>query len=139
MQLTPGDKVKLLNETGAGTVVRLLDKGMVAVLVDGFEFTYPAEQLVKVSDTGSEHATFSGKMPAKPHIQAADPVRLPRPEPRVEQGLPAPDLPKSPAYNPDGVREIDLHIHELVANHHHLTTGEIVALQMEHFRLALEE
>ena len=47
MQFHKGDKVRFLNETGSGVVIKVMSKEMVMVEVeDGFEYPYPANQLV---------------------------------------------------------------------------------------------
>ena len=48
MKLKVGDQVKFLNDTGGGTVTKILNKEMVQVLNgDGFEVPVPAEELLK--------------------------------------------------------------------------------------------
>ena len=50
MQFKKGDKVRFLNETGDATVVKLLGNGQVLVETsEGFEYPYPAAQLVPVA------------------------------------------------------------------------------------------
>lgn len=55
MQFRKGDKVRFLNETGEATVVRLLSNGQVLVETsEGFEYPYPAAQLVPVKPIEKE-------------------------------------------------------------------------------------
>ncbi|CAN5398276.1 DUF2027 domain-containing protein [soil metagenome] len=47
MKFHKGEKVRFLNEVGSGTVTKIMSNGMVMVEVeDGFEYPYPANQLV---------------------------------------------------------------------------------------------
>jgi hypothetical protein len=47
MKFHKGDKVRFLNDTGEGVVTKILSSEMVMVEIeDGFEYEYPAEQLV---------------------------------------------------------------------------------------------
>ena len=47
MQFHKGDKVRFLNETGSGIVTKIMGNGMMMIEVeDGFEYPYPANQLV---------------------------------------------------------------------------------------------
>ena len=48
MQLEVGDKVQFLNEVGGGVITKVLNSHKVLVETpDGFEYTYPINQLVK--------------------------------------------------------------------------------------------
>jgi hypothetical protein len=57
MRLRVGDQVKFLNDTGGGTVTRILNKDMVQVLnEDGFEVPVLSEELLKTGDEQRQEA-----------------------------------------------------------------------------------
>ena len=57
MKFHKGDKVRFLNETGSGTVVKIMGNGMVTVEVeDGFEYPYPENQLVHAEPNNEKEA-----------------------------------------------------------------------------------
>ena len=55
MKLRVGDRVKFLNDTGGGTVTKVLNRDMVQVLnADGFEVPVLAEELIKTGEEQQE-------------------------------------------------------------------------------------
>ncbi|MGC8864285.1 MAG: DUF2027 domain-containing protein [Bacteroidales bacterium] len=88
MSLKPGDKVKFLNQSGGGTVSRIIKPGLVGVLIDeGFEIPTLESELVKIGGESAAERYFSDtspqKAPAKTGKQSipSEPVSKPEPEP----------------------------------------------------------
>lgn len=112
--LSPGDKVRLLDEPGQGTVVSV-QGSQVTVDMDGIELTFDKRALVKVE--------FDDliDVPVTDHdMQAEDKLK------RIEGRRKLQDLkPKTEA-----TYELDLHIHELLDYHKGMTNAQILQYQM---------
>ena len=55
MDIKKGDKVKFLNESGGGLVVRIIGNGKVLVQIeDGFEIPVITSQLIKTESSGEK-------------------------------------------------------------------------------------
>lgn len=86
MSLKPGDKVKFLNQSGGGTVSRIIKPGLVGVLIDeGFEIPTLESELVKIGGESAAERYFSDasheKSTNRPARQSAQPTPPPAPEP----------------------------------------------------------
>lgn len=70
MKFHKGDKVRFLNETGSGTVVKIMGNGMVVVEVeDGFEYPYPQNQLVHAEPINEKKPAVSSQQPAVEKVE----------------------------------------------------------------------
>jgi len=87
MKFKPGDKVRFLNTTGGGTVVKEINAFMVSVSIeDGFEIPTLINELVAIEPAGTSGDLFLNKnerrdeMPAKlePEPEIAEPDRISR-------------------------------------------------------------
>ncbi len=139
MELTIGDRVKFLNDEGEGTVVSFPKVGWVLVRdKDGFTYEHPAEELVPVGNWNKEYDKYQKTQP--------DIIDI------VERNLDknvqrkATEQFKVLYKNKDATNtrrkgesmEVDLHIHELLDKHNHLSNGEIIQIQLEHFERTLK-
>jgi hypothetical protein len=84
MKFKPGDKVRFLNSTGGGTVVKEINAFMVSVEIeDGFEIPTLTSELVAIEPAGASGDLFIGK--DRPAAQAPPP--LPEPEPATDERI----------------------------------------------------
>jgi len=131
----PGEKVKLLNESGTG-IVKAVDEpaGKAVVEVDGFDFEYDLTELVAFDGEVTRYLkkerffTNEGDEDAVSYGQNRDD--------RTHQYLHAGELFNK--VNTKGQPEIDLHIHEITSNHKQMTNGEIVTYQMGYLQEAVQ-
>ncbi|MFN0031774.1 MAG: Smr/MutS family protein [Flavobacteriales bacterium] len=139
MQLAIGDRVKFLNDEGEGIVTGFADSGLVQVRDrDGFTYEHAAGELVPVGDRVKEYDKYSASQP--------DIIDV------VERNL-DPDVQRKATEqfkvlykNREATNvkrkgesmEVDLHIHELLERHNHLSNGEIIQIQLEHFERTLK-
>lgn len=131
MPFQPGDKVRFLNESGEGIVIRAADEqGEVIVSLDGFEYPCSVTELIKVE--GDETI-----------FQSVNERSFPGSEPDLMYEGPGSDRdPGKSLLNPDvlfrkvnnkGIPEVDLHIEELLDSYKNMTNGEIVDYQLSYF------
>lgn len=114
----PGDQVLLVDDVG--TFVFKSAQGAMATVedTDGFTWEVPMVQIIPVSAKNRiENKLSEQTPPLKDRVSSPVP---PRPEPTEE------------------VWEVDLHIHELVDRHAHMTNYEMLTVQMTHFRSVLK-
>lgn len=101
-----------LNERGGGSVIAILSKTHVRIEDEfGFERDYPIGALAPVL---SEHYTVSDQAVEAKSVEKR--TKLSK-KAELQQEV-----------------TVDLHIENLVSRHGHMTNGEILQLQMEHFR-----
>lgn len=80
MQYKPGDKVRFLNETGGGTVMKVINDFMVSVAIeDGFEIPTLTSNLVLVEQGNAPMAVFPHESSGKVERQSV-PVAPPAPD-----------------------------------------------------------
>lgn len=73
MQLKVGDRVKFLNDTGGGTVTKVLNRDMVQVLnEDGFEVPILTEELIKTEAEQPEEEVYSQQQEEEMEEQGYD-------------------------------------------------------------------
>jgi hypothetical protein len=78
MKFKPGDKVRFLNATGGGTVIKVINEFMVSVEIeDGFEIPTLTNELVAIEPAGTSGDLFLNKNERRSEIPA--PV-MPEPE-----------------------------------------------------------
>lgn len=151
-KLQPGDRVAFLDESGSGVVMQVHDQEALVRMDNGLEFPFPLNKLVrytvfteeKIPPVAAPATVFTpAKAPAKAAAssdtaeweQAKPSIRKVKDksftvDPRlIGEGKPV----RKKSHNEDAW-EIDLHIEELVDDYRHLTNGEIMEIQLHHFR-----
>ena len=120
MKFEKGDQVEFLNEVGGGVVV-----GYEGTLVsvedeDGFNFSFPENELVRKVDWQPKHT--EPEKDSKRFVQRTDETDGYR---MVEARIP--------------FMEVDLHIHMVVDYTRNLSNHEMVMVQLKHFEKTLAE
>lgn len=116
--LKPGDHVAVISDTTRGVVKELLPQKKVLVLTDdGFENTYQLKELVKVLPQSKKLVEIHSVPEKDKPVSKKNTVS----SKQLQKGM-----------------EIDLHIHELIDSWKHMTNGEIVQLQLSHFKRKLQ-
>lgn len=123
MNFQPGDKVCFLNEKGEGVVVKVTNTHNVIVLSEGFEFVYPARELVKIPGNGPGQQLL--------------PIIRGKEESYKKKSTQKPAKQKL-ATKKATAREVDLHIEELLESYSQLSNSEILCIQIERFVRELE-
>ncbi|MFM9984335.1 MAG: Smr/MutS family protein [Flavobacteriales bacterium] len=138
MELRRGERVKFLNDEGEGIVVAFPRKGWILVEDrDGFTYEHPEEELVPVGNWNKEYDKYETTQP-----DIIDVVER-NLDPNVARKANAQFKLLYKNKEATNVRrkgesmEVDLHIHELLDKHNHLSNGEIVQVQLEHFERTL--
>jgi DNA-nicking Smr family endonuclease len=129
----PGDRVRFLNETGEATVIQMIDATQVLIEDEsGFDYPYPAKELVKIEDPSSEEQAYRSKQLDYRQIV----------ERNVDQGALSDAKKdfkskykdeKQGGGNQGDKLVIDLHIHELVDSDTGLDPHDKLQIQLEHF------
>lgn len=122
MEFSIGDKVRFLDEKGEGKVVEIRPNGHVIVEIDGMDFPFPAAQLVKVLEVEQYG-----------HISVREVVR--EKEASDKKSVPA----KRTSRSKDGVKEFDLHIHNLIDSHRGLNNGQMLQMQLDYCAECMEQ
>lgn len=120
-ELKPGDKVDFLDEIGGGTVVAVHEKEVVVRDEDGFEYSYVPDKLV-VRKWRGEGVSDPRPKETRSRAQRTDHER----GYRMAGG-------KKP------YMEVDLHSHMLIESERGLSNGEILEIQLDHFRSSMDE
>jgi hypothetical protein len=138
MELRRGERVKFLNDQGEGIVVAFPRKGWILVEDrEGFTYEHPEEELVPVGNWNKEYDKYET---TQPDIMDVVERNL---DPQVARKANAQFKLLYKNKDATNVRrkgetmEVDLHIHELLDKHNHLSNGEIVQIQLEHFERTL--
>lgn len=138
MELRRGERVKFLNDEGEGIVVAFPRLGWILVEDrDGFTYEHPEEELVPVGNWNKEYDKYETTQP-----DIIDVVER-NLDPNVARKANAQFKLLYKNKDASNVRrkgesmEVDLHIHELLDKHNHLSNGEIVQIQLEHFERTL--
>lgn len=116
----PGDKVDFLDEIGGGVVVAVHEKEVVVRDEDGFEYSYVPDKLVTRKWRG-EGVSDPRPKDTHSHAQRTDDAR----GYRMAGG-------KKP------FMEVDLHSHMLIESERGLSNGEILEIQLDHFRRSMD-
>ena len=120
MGLKPGDKVRFLDTTGEGVVIKVLDNKMVVVEDEyGFDNEWTVSQLVKVSGRTEEHAAYN-KVQYRQGEKEADSFK-----------------PKKYPEHPN-VLLIDLHAERMISNPSIYSKDYILDLQINALQKAIE-
>ena len=119
--------MKLVNEPGQGVVKALLPKNMVRVEIDGFDYDYPLAELI-ITDQNDPQNTWYGT-DAGPAINKRGDITRVIIDEVEEQPI---EVSNKAGVNHTnlGYREVDLHIHKLVAEYRHLSNGEMLEIQL---------
>ena len=121
-----GDKVRFLNDVGEGKVIAIHSSSKVEVLSsDGFEYTYSTLDIVPFGDVSD----YSGSAYAATEEVVREEVK------EIQKtSEPAPVRQKVS----EQFLEVDLHIQELISNTKGLSNGDMIEIQVHHFREQLE-
>lgn len=130
----PGDRVRFLNETGEAKVIQMISA--VEVLIEdesGFDYPYPANELVLIENTEREEEAYRSKEPGMREIltRNVDSSQLDRAQKdfKVKYKNEA----ATNARKRGEFLEVDLHMHELVDSDVGLDPGDKLDIQMKHF------
>lgn len=119
MRFREGEKVSFLNETGSAKIIRMLNDNEVIIEdEDGFESTYPVQQLVKIEsenyDTGGYFEKEEEVIDTKINHRVQDEIKIGRVR--------------------DAFWEIDLHIHEITDSNAGMSNSEMLRRQLIEFK-----
>jgi dsDNA-specific endonuclease/ATPase MutS2 len=123
-----GDKVRLLNEVGEGIVVEIISPSQIMVETDmGMALPFSEDDLLKLNDDNT--VTY------KKREVVVEKKSLSNSKRTFTESIP---------YNSDARKnhapfEIDLHIEELVEEPRKLSSGEMLEIQIRHFRDCINE
>jgi len=122
MNFQVGDRVRFLHQKGEGVVSKIIDDIKVLVSVDGFDFPYLKDDLVKIDSEIDEKIDFiSENVINEKHRGSAKPKK------------------KAKKKHKQGPREIDLHIHQVLDDYKGMSNSEIVNVQLNHFEKELNK
>lgn len=122
MDLSPGDKVVVIDEDLNGEVVAVVENEVRIYCEDGFEYTYQLHQIIKLSGKGSvEFVRKEYKFNEDSSISSYEAMKLFR--------TPVNLIGKKPV--------IDLHIEVLAPNKKFETLHEILNFQLDHVQEVL--
>jgi len=114
--------VVFLNETGGGVIISITNSNQVIVLnEEGFEETYPANELVHVATELAKDLERSAD-----HVDLTTYEKTDQPKVSKKHFKPVPD-------------EIDLHAEDLFDDFSSMTNTQIIRVQLAHFQEKLEE
>jgi hypothetical protein len=133
--MKPGDIVRVIDEAIEGTVTRL-ERNMVFVDTGDFEFSYRTEQLVLIEAPAYELKAYKQHSPSvnsHKHKTVTKPKTMTDEERIEELGR------VRGKRNSRGILEFDLHIHDLLVKHDHMTPGEMLNYQLDYAVHCLEE
>lgn len=127
-----GDKVRFLDEVGEGTILSFKDKKTAIVeLEDGLSAPFLISQLVAVNEIISNNPKFD-KPEKKEKLKGVKRIII---EKEHQQ---TPKISQKHQKNRKHTLEVDLHIEELIDNYSKLSNGQILEIQLRHFRIHLE-
>ncbi len=138
MQLNIGDRVKFLNDEGEGKVISLSKDGMVSVEdKDGFSYEHPIEELVLVGNWNKEYDKYETTQPDIMDVIERNIDPKVAKKANEEFRLFYKNREANNVQRKGESMEVDLHIHELLDKHEHLSNSEIVDIQLKHFERTL--
>jgi dsDNA-specific endonuclease/ATPase MutS2 len=127
-----GDKVRFLDEVGEGIILSFKDKKTAIVeLESGLNAPFLISQLVVVNDILNKTTHFE-KPEKKEVLKGVKKVVI---EKEQQDG---PKISQKHQKNRKHTLEVDLHIEELIDKYNHLSNGQIMEIQLRHFRKNLE-
>ena len=141
-EIREGDRVKFLNDIGAGVVIRIIDREMVLVRTDDDGFEYPvlknelliegeANRLAEEDERTKELERIEKvkKIKQAEELEKIEPVA--KEKAKVKGG-------EKDKLRKSNIEEVDLHIKQILDDYSDMTSGEIVEVQLARFRTALE-
>lgn len=135
MNINVGDKVRLLNENGEGTVKKVISKNEIWVEVDDFEYPFALHEFIRIGENNEVNHTPSDKIdhPELNSIKTTpSKFKFSRKKGAVSNVF--------KKMNPRGIPEIDLHIEQLTADTSiTMDKREALSFQMEYLKYILEE
>ena len=134
VRIAVGDEVSFVNDTGGGTVLRLLGQNRAVVRDgDGFEMEHPLKDLVKRTMNSSYRVSEHHAKLVAANDRMAD--RIERDKGKgasLANGGKAPKRLDDPS-----VMEVDLHLEKLIDNEAGLSDGEKLRFQIDYFERML--
>lgn len=135
MEFKIGDKVSFLNEPGGGIVKRFLKKGLISIEIeDGFEIPVLYSNIVKVVIEVPEEKKNEIVKYKKMFLPTRGVSKLFL-EKEESEGR---NISKKHINYKEVALEVDLHIENLIERSRHLSNGEIITIQLNHFQARLE-
>lgn len=131
-----GDKVRFLDEVGEGIIKSFKDsKTAIVELEDGLCIPFLISKLVAVKDIITSTSKFDKA--EKKYISKE--IEKKFIEKKQNQNSKFSKKTKKHKKNSTNYLEVDLHIEKLLDNYSHLSNGEILEIQLSHFRKNLEK
>ncbi|MCC6601327.1 MAG: Smr/MutS family protein [Crocinitomicaceae bacterium] len=138
MEFNIGDRVRFLNDEGEGKIIAFLPEGMAMVEdTSGFAFEHSVTELVPVKDPAKEWRGYRELEPDINDIVERNTDSKISKKVNDDFKLIYKKISASNERRRGETLEVDLHAHELLDRHEHLSPGEIVKIQMEHFERML--
>ncbi len=127
-----GDKVRFLDEVGEGTILSFKDKKTAIVeLENGLSVPFLISQLVASKDIITQTSNFDNPE-KKEKIKGIKRIVIEKEQYQI------PKISQKHQKNSKQTIEVDLHIEELLDNYTYLNNGQILEIQIQHFRKKLE-
>lgn len=134
MAFKVGDRVRFLDSVGEGVIRSVLSDNQVMVEDEtGFEYPYPAKQLLLIKNAGKEHEAYriAEQEVRETIMRNVHPDTIKKAEQDFNLKYKNPTA--TNVYRKGEYIEVDLHIHELVDNTSGLENADIIQIQMRHF------
>lgn len=127
-----GDKVRFLDEVGEGTILSFKDKKTAIVeLESGLNAPFLLSQLVAAKEIIAKTPNFE-KPEKKEALKGFKRVVIEKEQQQT------PKISQKHQKNKKHTLEVDLHIEELIDRYNNLSNGQIMEIQLRHFRKNLE-
>lgn len=128
MRFKVGDKVRFLNEEGTGVIIEVLSSYTVLVEDEnGFDNQHKIKELVHCSSNQNY------KLDGLEHVESVKEKMLAEKKALKDAGFDRKMRGLKKLENPE-VREIDLHIEELIDSHRGMSNAQILSVQMANFK-----
>ncbi len=138
MELKEGERVKFLNDEGEGTVVAFPRAGWVLVRdKDGFTYEHAMDELVGVGNWNKEFEKYERTQPDIIDIVERNLDKNVQRKATEQFNLLYKNKDATNVKRKGETMEVDLHIHELLDKHNHMSNGEIIQVQLQHFERTL--
>tara|TARA_B100000508_G_C11464836_1_gene281169 strand:- start:166 stop:732 length:567 start_codon:yes stop_codon:yes gene_type:complete len=131
-----GDNVRVINENAEGVISKL--EGSTAwIEIEGMDFPYQIRDLLVVDSNEEELLEHYEKhTPRAKNVKSDD---LPKLRPMTEKERIEELGRVRGKRNSKGILEFDLHIHDLLVKHDHMTPGEMLNYQLDYAVHCMEE
>ncbi len=138
MEITIGARVKFLNDEGEGIAVAIAADGTVSVRdKDGFTYQHPSKELVAVGNWDKEYDKYESTQPEIIDIVERNLDKNVQHKATEQFKILYKNKEATNVKRKGESMEIDLHIHELLDKHNHMSNGEIIQIQLQHFERTL--